>query len=703
MAIGFKCCALVLVVGWSAVLALGPPAVAAETGDKPTTLPLTRVVLFTSGVGFFEHQGTVNDDAAIDLKFNVADVNDLLKSMVLEDQGGGRISTVTYGSRDPITKTLKTFAVDLTRRPTIGQLLEQVRGQQVTVEAPTPVTGKVLGIEVRQQKVGKDETIEVEILNLLTPTGLRSIALDAAGEIRLESPALNAELQDALSILAQSHSRDKKNVTLKFVGSGERPVRVGYIQEAPLWKTSYRLVLRDDADPFLQSWAIVENTTEHDWQDVRLTLVNGRPISFIMDLYQPLYVARPVVAPETFASLRPQMHGQDLAADDEDFDAADRPNIAAAGRRSGMGGMAGGMFGGGMGGGMGAMGRGGVGGGGSPPPIDPSAGVRAVARGDDGGELFRYQIDEPVELARQRSAMLPIVNGTVKGEKVSLYNPAVEAKHPLNAVQLTNTTPLHLMQGPITVFDGGEYAGDARIEDLGPGSRRLISYALDLDTEITVEEKGAPVELVSVGVSKGVLSVRRRAKRTHHYTVKNSGSATKNVLLEQPVDEDEGWKLVSPEPAEKTRSFYRFAVKAEPGKTAKLTVEEEKPVAERLVLATIADPEDAAVYFSTDAVSPAVKQAIGEVLRRNQQMAELAAKASELEGKIHAIEDEQNRIRLNMVQLEHTSDLYKRYVKKLSTQEDEVEELRPLVSDLKKQQRSTRVDLEQYLEQLTLE
>ena len=196
------------------------------------------------------------------------------------------------------------------------------------------------------------------------------------------------------------------------------------------------------------------------------------------------------------------------------------------------------------------------------------------------GELFRYQIDEPVKLARQQSAMLPIVNGTVKGEKVSLYNPAVQTKHPLNAVQLVNSTPLHLMQGPITVFDGGEYAGDARIEDLAPGGRRLISYALDLDTEITVKEDSTPVQLVSARLHEGLLQIRSRLRRSHHYVVKNSGAHAKNILLEQPVDESEGWKLIGSEPAEKTRSLYRFAVKAEPGKPAKLKVEEEKPLEE---------------------------------------------------------------------------------------------------------------------------
>jgi hypothetical protein len=715
MAIRPTRCALTLFFACSMALAPRSTTLAAKADDTPATLPITRVVLFTSGVGFFEHQGKVQDNADIDLKFNVADVNDLLKSMVLEDQGGGRISTVTYGSRDPITKTLKTFSVDLTREPTIGDLLRQVRGERVTVELPTPVTGKILGVELREQKVGKDEVIEVEMLNLVTPTGLRSIRLDSAGEIRLVSDRLNAELQDALAILTESHSRDKKNVTLRFLGAGERPVRVGYIQEAPLWKTSYRLVLKDDDAPLLQGWAIVENTTEHDWQDVRLTLVNGRPISFIMDLYQPLYVARPVVAPETFASLRPQLHNQDMAAAEQQFLRAGQQGRIAGGMGGGMlGGMGGGMGGGQSPtapttwdevGGPGKLSKGVVNGGNLKvsPPIDPAAGVRSAAKGDDVGELFRYQIDEPVQLARQQSAMLAIVNDKVKGEKVSLFNPTVQSKHPLNAVQLTNTTALHLMQGPITVFDGGEYAGDARIEDLAPGGRRLISYALDLDTEITVEEKSADKQLVSARLLAGTLLVRNRFQRSHKYVVKNSGSKAKNVLLEQPDDEDEGWKLVGLEPTEKTRSLYRFAVKAEPGKPAKLTVKEEKPVDERFLMSTLTDPQDAAIYLNAGVISAGVKQAIGEVIRRNRTLGELSEKIAELEGKVDTIEEEQNRIRPNMAQLDHDSDLYRRYVKKLDAQEDEVEKLRPQTDELEKLRNQTRADLERYLEKLTIE
>src|SRR4029453_3986575 len=82
------------------------------------------------------------------------------------------------------------------------------------------------------------------------------------------------------------------------------------------------LVLSDKDAPFLQGWAIVENTTEADWKDVGLTLVSGRPISFVMDLYEPLYVERPEVKPELYASLRPRTYEQDLAGADQDFERA---------------------------------------------------------------------------------------------------------------------------------------------------------------------------------------------------------------------------------------------------------------------------------------------------------------------------------------------------------------------------------------------
>ncbi len=133
--------------------------------------------------------------------------------------------------------------------------------------------------------------------------------------VRFLNPIMDSEFKKALETLAQSHDTQKKAVSINFAGEGKRNVRVGYVVENPVWKTSYRLVLDKKEKPFLQGWAVVENPTDEDWEDVRMALVSGRPISFQMDLYQPLYVPRPVVEPELFASLRPPTYSGALAGE----------------------------------------------------------------------------------------------------------------------------------------------------------------------------------------------------------------------------------------------------------------------------------------------------------------------------------------------------------------------------------------------------
>lgn len=310
------------VQAWQEAVSEGADAVPEAAAATPSKLPLKKIVLFNSGVGFFQHDGQITGAATVELKFNVDDVNDLLKSMVVQDLGGGQVSTVTYGSKDPITKTLQTFAIDLTEKPTIAQLLVQVRGERVELvpQVGQPVQGVILGVEHRQQPpTDKGDVFTNDYINLVTDDGLRSFKLNDISQFKLLDAKLNAELNQALVTLAMSHATDKKSVTLNFNGAGQRDVRVGYVQESPIWKTSYRLVLDETEAPFLQGWAIVENTSEEDWSEVNLTLVSGRPISFQMNLYDPLYVHRPMVEPELFASLRPQRYGQDLAGKDAEF------------------------------------------------------------------------------------------------------------------------------------------------------------------------------------------------------------------------------------------------------------------------------------------------------------------------------------------------------------------------------------------------
>ncbi|MGE0610398.1 MAG: hypothetical protein AB7O62_25135, partial [Pirellulales bacterium] len=636
--ITFCRCALPLAL---AIAAAGPGA-RCHAADAPAPVPLKKVVLFTSGVGYFERRGEVEGDALLQLRFNAEDVNDLLMSMVVQDEGGGKIGAVSYASQEPLTRTLQTFRIDLTDEPTLADLLRQVRGERVEVELDKTVQGTILGIELRPQpKAGAPgEFVESDVLNVLTDDGLESISLDKVRRLKLLDPALDADLRKALAVLALSHSNDKRAVTLQFTGQGARPVRVGYVQESPIWKTSYRLVLREDEQPLLQGWAIVENTTEEDWSGIELTLVSGRPISFLMDLYQSLYVRRPVVQPELFAGLVSKLHDQDLAARAEEF-----RGRQGGGFGGGMGGMGGGGFGGG-GGGFG--GGGGIFGREEPErsaapatPLDPGQGVEAAASGGEVGELFQYALESPVTLARQKSALLPIVNQAVESEKLSLFNSQTHEKHPLNALRLKNTTGLHLMQGPITVYDGGNYAGNARILDLQPDTSRLITYALDLDVEVASDWDAQVEELVTVRVSGGQLHADYRLRRTQHWTVKNSGSKTKNMLLERALEAD--WKLVQPAmAAETTRSLQRFEVLAKPGEPATLHLVDEQVVERVTAIDTLADAETE--FFRSQAVvDERVQAACDEIARLMREIARLAGERTKIEECLLAVTGDQQR------------------------------------------------------------
>jgi hypothetical protein len=661
-----------------------PWPVFAEDG---AALPLSKIVLYSSGVGYFQHDGTVNDRTQLDLRLHANQINDMLKSLVVQDFGGGKVSTVTYGSRDPITKTLGSFGINLNGNPTLGQILTQVRGEPVEVTAPNPIVGTLVGVEKKTESVGEGSQrriMEQEYLTLLTEDGFRSLSLANVPRIKLTNPTLNAELHQALAALATDHDAQKKTVSITFDGAGSRQARVAYLTETPVWKTTYRLVLDEDKAPYLQGWAIVENQTPQDWRNVTLSLVSGRPISFTMDLYQPLYNPRPLVQSELYANLKPQTYGDAM---DELKSGVSAPPARTEAKKERL---------------LGKMAQSFSGGRANAPAVAAEMeigsleeGVAPMAMAEDKGELFEYRIDQPVTLAKHTSAMLPIIGQTLQGQKVSLYNQRVNAKHPLNGYRLKNTSALHLMQGPITLFDSGTYAGDARIEDLPPGQDRLISYALDLKAEVEPKLEGGTQELSTVSLKKGTMLISRRLVEDRTYLVKNRDTKAKTILIEQPYHPD--WKLAEPkEPTERTRDLYRFSLAVDPGKSATLRVKETLPIQESILLSE-GGIDQIAYYQQTKEVSPKVKEALQRVVLLRSKLDDVHAQRTRLDQHTAEIAAEHARIRENMQRLQQNSDLYNRYVKKLDQQETELESLRKDIERLKNTEEDNRRELQNYV------
>ena len=699
----------------------------AQAPAPSSTLPVRRITLFTSGVSYTERGGTVDGDATVPLLFRTPQINDILKSMVLIDRQG-QVQPATYAARDSVGHTLQSFAIDVTQNMTQQDLLNRLRGTRVTVEAANrpALTGQIVGVESRQVLGTDGKTVIITVLNLLGDTGLTSVRLDVDTNVRLLDAQLNKELHDALATLATGNDDQRRQVTLHFAGQGKREVRVGYVTEAPLWKMSYRLLIGGtDPDkpgnPYLQGWAMVENTSDDDWQNVRLALVSGRPVSFIQDLYQPLYLPRPVVGPDIVASPYPQTHDGSLLSQNGQ-QVAD--GVEAGSEFAGGG--PGGGFGGGRTSGRTSTNRG-FGGAAGPPgekgekgdsgvtgdafrkarADSPSAvdylreSVKAQAEGQKAGELFQYTIDTPVNLPHRQSALIPVVAQDIEAEKLSLYNADSDARYPLNALRVHNTTKLHLKGGPVTLFDAGVYAGDARMEDIPPGDTRLLSYAVDL--AVQGERQTPQVSTVETGLSvkRRFLLITRKEHVETTYTLKSKADKARTVLIEHPFNA--AYTLLQPiKPTERTAALYRFAVTVAPGTSATLKVAVERPQVESFTLLD-GDLNRLVGYTKSKTISPKLLAVLQEIITRRRHVQDLQAQAAARDSDLQAINTDQERIRKNMEALDKDSALYKRYVSELDMQETKIDLLRQEAARLRAQADTALREFSAYLDTLNVE
>jgi len=664
-------------------------------------LPIRRITLYRSGVGSFERRGLVDGDATIQLRFQTDQINDILKSMVVLDLSGkGQIQGVSYGSKAPLARRLSSFGVDIADSPAAGELLQRLRGTEVSLTTNEgTVSGTILNVEKRPTVFQGSGTagstvFDLPWINLLTEKGVKSVNLTTVTGFEILDKALAGELEKALTALAEYRADRTKTVDVQVAGQGARELVVSYVQESPVWKTSYRLILPDAAAEgqkgtdagakeglTLQGWAIVENTTDDDWNNVALALVSGRPVSFQMDLYEPMYVFRPQIPVPTVPGVMPRAYeGGGVATSAEEDGDGDEPS-------DGM--MEGGYA-------RGASKAGGPMAPGSPAPsrmrgnlrattsesavgFDPALSgeqmgayaARVQAAAMEVGEVFQYQLESPVTVARQRSAMLPIIGAGVEGRRVSIFSPADGSKHPMRGVEMVNSTKLQLIPGPISVYDGGAYAGDAQIGQVGAGEKRLLAYAVDLDVSHTRNDSSEST-IQKIRVVKGLVEFVSLQRRTQAYTFANKDAKRgRRLIVEHPRDRQ--WELKAPAKAdEQTDVTNRFELSIEPAKSAELQIVEERTDRTAYGITTI-DLRTFAQYVTNGKASKAVQEAIQGAAERQNAISAAQRTIESLERERQTITADQDRLRQNMNSIDRQSDLYRRYMQKFGEQETRME------------------------------
>jgi hypothetical protein len=646
-------------------------------------LPLRRVVLYSNGVAFFERRGTVSGNAEISLQFKQSQVDDVLKSMVVLDLGRGQIGTVSYNSSAPPSARLVDipFAIEAgtenNMQGGLAGVLRQLQGAQVVVTTNSrSLTGSILTVEERKSQLDANKpAMTSHALIVTTENGeIASFDLSEVRSVRLVDKEARSDLNEFANASASARRRDAKTIVITSTGQGQREMVVSYTIAAPIWKTTYRVVLDSTGKPFFQGWAIVDNVGDEDWQDVSLSLFSGTPISFIHQLQQPLYRYRPVIPIPDDLNLDPQAYEPGMGG-----------NTGGGDYREGGGGPGGGGTGGGRGGSIGAVNEMVTVTAGTAGPettlsdsmTAEDSSIKTAATGNEVGDLFEYHVDHPVTVRRDRSALIPILQTRMEGQRVSIYRESEHKDRPMSGLLLKNTSRLTLEGGSLTVIDGDSYAGEALIERLKPGEERFISFAVDLATLVATQNKEAREPVFLVRVVNGVFQAHYYNSKKKTYLIANQSDKPRTVFVEHPIQRE--WRLAdeTPRPIERTASAYRFRVELGPHETKELVVAERQALMDNYQVSSLT-PRDLELFLSRRYLDEISRAALEKIVDIKRQIAEVAASVEAVDREVAEIGADQARLRENITALRQNAEakqLIARYVAKANEQETRIEQL----------------------------
>lgn len=621
-----------------AAIACAGPAAAAE-------LALTRVMLSSAGVGYFEHEAAVDAPAALNLDVKLDQVDDVLKSLVVFDGAGG-VGAVELPGRDESHGAFGTVPFGPEALASPLAFLNGLQGVEVAVDGPRPMQGRILRAETVRDPgpaPGRDGPARTRV-SLLTDAGLRQFVLEESDAVQVADPALRARIARALAAARRETPQDARRLTISSLGTGFRTIRVGYVAAAPLWKASYRLVLPDaGADPVtaqarLQGWATLENASGTDWSNVSIALQYGNPVTFHQAIYRSYFVARPEVPVEVLGRLLPDV---DTRARALSLAAPPAPAPPAPARRAA-------------------------------PDADARQETALAESADatmvqEGATDTVFTLPSRIDLAAGHSASVSILDGMVPATRVALARPG--QPHPLAAIRLTNSSASSLPAGVLTLYDAqgdAPYAGDARLGGLPTGESRLLAYAQDLRTTLDWRQEDA-VTVSALSAADGVLTVDQRNRQVTHAVLTAPALSPRRVLIEVPKPEGATVADSFAQPAEETSAAWRFVADLRPGETRELTYAVDRQ--ERQSIALLDDEDAVAAVLNLQGASPAARTALRGIAGLRAQEAARAAERDQLVTQREAVESDEARLRANLGALQPSDALRNRLIRQLDADE----------------------------------
>jgi flagellar biosynthesis chaperone FliJ len=665
------------------------PILMAASAALGAELPVREVVLFKHGVGYFARAGELKPGESAVLEFKAGDMNDVLKSLTVADRSGGKIAGLRYDASEPLERRLSNFPFAIGERQPISAFLDHMKGARLEIKFNTQtIAGAILGARVVPASQSQPEK---ETLSLLLDSGeIQMFDLAAITGIRFSDAAMQAQLRDYLALIGQSRSQDKRRLRIDSVDQTARQIVANYMLPSAVWKSSYRLIFGETGDPTLEGWAIVDNTTGEDWNNVRLAVVSGRPVSFQSLLYEPRYRDRPIAELAEDRPVGPIVHQAGIGggvvggvpqmaaaapAAPPPGGIAEMSAKRARGRLSSADAMKDEAA--------------------SVDMIVTNSAIAAAAEGRELGDLFEYRFAQPVTIKKNESAMLPFLQQKVGARKLLIYSENY-GQNPMNAAEITNVTGKTLDGGPITVYDGGAYGGEALVETVKAGDKRLISYSVDLGTRVTTAFDTRQDLVRDIHFKRGILTTKNAMAETRTFTIKNVDSKSKTLVIEHP--KRPGYDLINLKPAEVTATAYRFEVKLAPNSEQKFAVNEER-VYEQSTQISTQSPDYLLSFVENKKLPEAARRQLEQAAQLKQQMASVDGEIRRAEQQLRDLNDDQNRLRENIRSLNSVQGQQaqvQQYAQRLSQQESQVAAVRDQLA----QKRRDRAAVEQQLNSL---
>ena len=625
-------------------------------------LPVRTVVLYKHGVGYFERAGTLGAGESGRLDFNASEMNDVLKSLTVTDSGG-KVTGIRYDSNIPLEQKLSEFPFAIQPGEPLSKVLDQLKGAQLELDFGSQ---KVKGAIVSARTIpGDKERAERDQLTLLLESGdLRNVDLSAASAMRFPDAKLQLQFKDYLGALTSARSKEKRTVYIDSTDTKSRAVKASYIMPMPAWKSSYRLLFdATGLQPVLEGWAIVDNTTGDDWTGVHISLISGKPISFISELYDPKFIRRESAELPEDQAVAPVLYKAAMLA------APPPPPAAAMGRKSEMqprAGFAGGVIGGVMSSDM-AM------------QVQAEATQSSVAPSGTASEiadLFEYSVKDAVTVKKNESAMLPFLQQKISARKLVVYSDQ-SRPNPLNAAELTNTAGRTLDGGPITVYDAGAYVGEALVETIKSNDKRLISYGVDLGTRISTAMSPWTSDVREVHAHNGMLVTKYSRVQKKVYSIRNVDAKAKTLIIEHPISG--GFSLINTvKPIETTSKAYRFEIAVPANGSLEFPVSEENIYDQQTSVSSMT-PDALVVWMKNKTVSDAARRQLQQISDLKTQMVANDAEKRRIETEVQNVTRDEERNRQNIASLGAVSgqqQIVQDYARKLTEQETQIAKLR---------------------------